>query len=581
MSAIKPVQRFWDILREDKRDLIVLIVYTVLSGLLSLVIPLTAQALVNTIAAGVFLQPLAVLTLILFVVLIFVGALRASQFFLVEILQRRIFAKVSLNLSERVPLIQHRAWLTEYMPEVMNRFFDVVNAQKTMAKILLEAPAALLQISIGLLLMAVYSPVLLAFDLFIIFFIIFVAFVLGKNGVNTSIQESEEKYRVAGWLEELARCQISFKVDGVPGYLYQRTDNHVVAYLNARRGHFQILFRQAIANHLFQALATAGILGIGGWLVIERQLTLGQLVASELVILILLTALEKLVALFQDWYDLLTSLTKIGHITDLPIERTDGIRLETAPNGIAVHCQAVNFSYKPPTPVLSNLSLTVQPGEVVSLVGPSGAGKSTLAAMLCGFLEPDQGLIELNGIDVRTLQLQSLRQSVSLVSDTNEIFEGTIAENIGLGRKNVSAQDIRWALEISQLTEKIQTLPEGMQTPLLSSGVNLSRGQKQKLMIARGIVSRPKLLILDEAFTGIDERKKLRILDALLSPDNQWTVIDISHDSDVVMRSHRMMVLSDGRIQETGPPKALIRNQDSLFASFFPELASRFGRRLK
>ena len=579
-SLLTPYQRLILLLKDDKRDLITLLIYTVLSGSLSLVIPLTAKSLVNTIAAGVFLQPLAVLTLILFVVLLFVGAFRLCQFYLVEFIQQRVFAKVALELSDKTASINHKAWRDQYLPEVLNRFFDVVKIQKTLSKLLLDAPAALLQITVGLILMAIYSPVLLGFNLVIIAFIIFVTFVLGRHGVKTSIQESSEKYRVASWLEEIAKCHTSFKMDGAPEFFYNRTDNRVIDYLSSRKKHFKILFRQTVATYFFQAIATAGIFGIGGWLVIERQLTLGQLVASELVILILLAALEKLVILFQDWYDLLTGLHKIGQITDLPGERKGGIPIPYNPKGVSINCYGVSFEYEPNREILSNLTFSINPGELVSIVGPSGAGKTTLAAILTGLLDPKEGLIELNGIDLKTIDLDTLRESVALVSDNNETFEGTIEENIKVGRHYLSQQDIRKAIEMAELQTKIRELPDGMETKLLSHGFRLSRGQRQKLLIARGIVNTPKLLILDEAFTGIDERKKIKILDNLLDPQNQWTVIDISHDADVVMRSTKMIVLNNNKIIETGDPKTLINDEDSAFASLFPGLASRFKRSL-
>lgn len=574
-----PFQRFLRLIREDRKDLIILILYTVLAGMLTLAVPLAAQALVNTIAAGVFLQPLVVLTILLFIGMLFAGVLKALQFYIVEVLQQRIFARVALRLADRVPFIQHQALMSDYPPELINRFFDVIKVQKTLSKLLLDGPSAVLQITIGLILMAIYSPILLGFDLFVLVFIAFIAFILGQNGVNTSVAESVQKYRVAGWLEELARCQVSFKIDGASKFLFNRVDEQVVDYLRARQTHFRILFRQVIANYFFQAIASAGILGIGGWLVINQQLTLGQLVASELVLLILLAAMDKLVTMFQDWYDLLTAIEKIGHVTDLPLERTQGKALPVHPKGASILCQDVSFGYRSEKPVLQGMSLSIEPGEVVSLVGVSGAGKSTLASMLCGLLEPRTGLVEINGVDVREVQLQSLREAVALASDSDGIFDGTLEENIIVGRSDVTQKDIRWALSVTQLTGEVAGLPDGMQTRLLSAGRNLSKGQMQRLMIARAIVNHPNLLILDEAFTGIDERTKILILEALLVPENNWTVIDISYDAEMVVRSDRVLVLAEGRIVESASPLELARQKGSHFETLFPDLAAITARR--
>ncbi len=575
---LQPLDRFWALAKIDVRDLSILLSYTLVTGMLSLAVPLAAQAVVNTIAAGIFLQPLIVMTVLLFTGLLFVAILRMYKLKLVETLQQRIFARVVMQLGDRIPKIHSQALSKEYMPELVNRYFDVMTIQKAWGKLLLDVPASLLQVAIGLILMAFYSPWLLAFDFSIISFILFCAMVLGVGGIKTSIHESIEKYRVAEWLEDLGRCHISFKTHGFPNFILERSDQLVENYLNARRSHFAVLFRQSFSTYLFQALASAGILAIGGWLVINRQLTLGQLVAAELVVLNVLSALEKLIRNCDTYYDLLTGLDKVGHLTDLPLERKTGTGMSNTTDGATVVLTDVCFSYNSTTPVLQNLNLTIQAGERASLVGASGAGKTTLAHILCGLLEPDSGAIEFAGTDVRDVSLTAMRRSIGFVGDSNEIFEGTIEENVRMGRAFVSQKDVRWALGLAQLTEDIARLPEGMKTPLIASGKNLSRGQVQRLLIARAVAHRPSLLILDEAFTGIDERTKLAIIDQLLDSENPWTLIDISHDAEVVKRSDQVYVLSANQVAEFGSPALLSWRSDGEFSKLFPELASDVRR---
>lgn len=574
----QPLERFWALAKIDSKDLYILWSYTLVAGMLSLAVPLAAQAVVNTIAAGIFLQPLIVMTVLLFSGLLLVAILRMFKLRLVEILQQRIFARVVMQLGDRIPKIQARALATEYMPELINRFFDVMTIQKSWGKLLLDVPASLLQVVIGLILMAFYSPWLLAFDFAIIAFIVVCSMVLGAGGIKTSIRESHEKYRVAEWLEDLGRCHISFKTHGFPNFILQRSDQLVIHYLDARKSHFAVLFRQSFSTYLFQATASAGILAIGGWLVINRQLTLGQLVAAELVVLNVLSAMEKLIRNCDTYYDLLTGLDKVGHLTDLPLERKNGTEIVDTTGGASLVMQDVCYSYDSDTRVLQNVNLTVQTGERASLVGASGAGKTTLAHILCGLLEPDHGAIELSGMDMRDASLTSIRRCIGFVGDANEIFEGTIEENVRMGRAFVNHRDVRWAIDVSQLAEEVARLPDGMQTRLVASGKNLSRGQVQRLLIARAIAHRPALLILDEAFTGIDERTKIAIVDKLLDVENQWTLIDISHDAEVVKRSDQVYVLADGHIAEFGSPSTLSWRSDSEFSRLFPELASDVRR---
>ncbi len=571
---LTPMRRLWLLLLADKQDLIVLIVYTLITGLVSLAVPLASQALVNTIAAGIFLQPLIVLSLLVLAGLLFASVLRMMKLCLVENLQQRIFARITLLLSERIPSIKASALNNEYMPELINRFFDVITVQKSWGKLLLEGPSALLQVLIGLVLMAFYSPFLLAFDVFILLFIFFAVSVLGIGGLKTSIHESVLKYRVAEWLEDMGRCQTSLKTNGFIQYLVRRSDGLVLNYLQARRAHFAVLFRQAFGTYFFQAIASAGILAIGGWLVINRELTLGQLVAAELVMLNVLSALEKLIRNCDTFYDLLTGLDKIGHVSDLPIERQGGTELSYSERGLSIKCMKLRFSYTR-SEILSGLDLLIESGQKASLVGASGAGKTTLASLICGLQEASHGTVEVGGHDVRDLDLHSLRKQVGFVGDVNEILEGTIEDNVGLGRPSVSHQDIRWALDTAQFSTDLIDLPDGINTMLVSGGRNLSRGQVQRLLIARAIAERPSLLILDEAFTGIDEKTKLKIIHQLFSPEIGWTVLDISHDAEVVMRSDKVYVLSAGAITESGTPQDLAWRKESEFSVLFPDLATQ------
>lgn len=572
-----PTVRLLRLMSLEKKDLTALCLYVAISGLLSLAVPLAVQALVNTIAAGVFMQPLVVLTVLVFVCLLLAGGMRLLKLTLLERMQKRIFARVALKLADHLPRAQHSTFLTTYGPQLANRFFDVLTIQKTISKILLDAPTAALTIVIGLLLMAFYSSYLLAFDVFIILFLIAGTYLLGWGGLRTSIKESYQKYHVAEWLEEIARCQTSFKTYGMLPFAVERTDSLVMNYINERRKHFRVIFRQAAAHHIFRALASAGVLAIGGWLVINRQLTLGQLVAANLIVVMVLAAIEKIFGLLESFYDLLTALDKVGHVTDLPVDEHHGKKpLLRGEAGASVVSKDLRFAYADGAEVLSDLDLTVKSNERVSIVGKSGAGKSTLAAILCGLLEPRHGIVTINRMDVRDISFESLHNTVALVSSTNEVFEGTIEENVLVGRNDVSHESLMWAMGVVQLTDFLASFPNGIKTEILSEGRNLSRGQIQRLLIARAIVGRPSLLILDEAFTGIDEQDKLEILNELFGEKYPWTIINISHDPEVVMRSSVIHVLEAGRLVETVQPQKLAENAYPAFTNLFPLLTAVF-----
>lgn len=564
-------QRLCALLSDEREDFLLLIAYTLVIGLLSLVVPLTAQALVNTIAAGILIQPLVILTLLLLGGLLFVGVLRTLQLVLVELLQRRIFSRIALKLAYHLPRILLLRQQGVYAPELVNRFFDTLTIQKASAKLFLDVPTAVFQILIGLALMGIYSPMFLVFDLLFIGAVLLM-FALGRNGVTTSYEESTQKYNVAGWLEDIARCQLTLKMNGLPKIIQERTDELVVDYLHKRQKHFDILMRQSVWNFIIQAVATAGILALGGWLVIQRQLSLGQLVAAELVMVSILGALDKISQEIYLFYDLLTGLSKVGVITDLSIERHDGLMLPEYKGGAKIQCNQLTFAYPGRPEVLKGINLSIESGQRISLVGRNGEGKTTLAYLLSGLYEPTRGIVSMNDHDLRSLNLTDLRQNIALITESSAIFEGTIEENILLSRSNVTASQLQWALKIALLEDELARFPLGIKTPLVSEGLNISLGQRQRIILARAILEKPQLLILDEAFTGIDQYSKLQIMNNLFSPDNGWTILDISHDMHVVLRCEYVYVLAEGQIREHGSIFSLARKPDSALYELFPEL---------
>jgi ABC-type bacteriocin/lantibiotic exporter with double-glycine peptidase domain len=567
-----PYYRLWRMIVEDKQDLFLILIYSSLGGVMSLAVPLSTQMVVNTIAAGFFLQPITVIAGLVLGGLLFAAILRLLTIWLVELVRQRVFNRIALRIAYRVPRIQHSRLSKEYLPDLVNRFFDVITVQGNFANLLLDVPAATLQIVIGLTLMALYSPILLAFVLIVIAFVFCEVFLLGFGGYQTRSNETSKRYLVAEWLEELGRCETSIKLNKFPRHILEQTDNLVVEYTGARRKHFGVLFRQASGLAFFQAFAAAGVLGIGGWLVIERQLALGQLVAAQLLVTQMLPALERLIRHLQTLYELLSALGKIGYVEDLPLERIDGSDCAVTAGGATINIQGLHVDYGQRTNVINGMNLKLQPGERISLMGPNASGKSTLAFVLSGLIEPNSGIVQINGMDVRDINYESLRSIVSLVTDANEIFEGTIETNVTFGRSEISHADMQWALRLVDFDEELVAMRDGLKTQLLSGGRNLSRGQAQKLLIARAIAQKPQLLILDEAFTGIEERSKMQILDRLFAQEMPWTIIDISQDADTIFHASRMVFLREGKVVESGSLRELLAKKDSQLEHLFPKL---------
>jgi len=265
-------------------------------------------------------------------------------------------------------------------------------------------------------------------------------------------------------------------------------------------------------------------------------------------VLYLASALQKLVAQLEHVYDLLTALHKLGIITEMPLEREAARGTPVLPAGpAALRLQDVVFSYEGRRPVLDGVSATIVPGERVSLIG---RGKSSLVALVTRLHEPASGLIELDGVDVRTLDPEALRVQVGVVEGRrDQIFEGTLEENVTMGRPLPHA-DVRWAIATAQLSDEIARLPEGLQTPLPATGANLSESVCTRILCARAIVGRPRLLIVDDALAGLPPDLHRRLLDALWREPG-WTLIDLSQDPRLGQRSSRTLELRDGRLAES------------------------------
>lgn len=527
---VSPFQRLVEILRPEAADIFVVGVFSLVVGILSLATPITVEALVNTVAFGRYLQPLFILTLMLFTFLAFAALLKGWQTYIAEMIQRRIFVRVVASLAERLPRVKREVFAGSHGPELLNRFFEVITVQKSAAYLVLDGMAIVITAFIGMLVLAFYHPFLLGFDLVLVAAVVFAVFALGRGAVGSSIEESYKKYAVASWLQQLAFYPTTFKVAGGLPQSLDKADELAVSYLEARRLHFRVLFRQVAFTLALQAIAAACLLGIGGFLVINGQLTLGQLVASELIVAVVVGSFAKLGKHMESYYDLLAACDKLGHLLDLPTERTEGIAPPRAPSGAKVQFHRVQLALggHRRTP---DITLQIESGERVAFTGPAGSGKSSLLELLYALRDPAQGYVEYDSLDLRSVSPPRLREQVVLVNAV-EILEGTIAENVHLHREHVGHQQVRDALEAVDLWEEIMSLEEGLETRLPVGGGVLSNSQAIRLMLARAIAGRPRLVLVDSILDQLSEPQLRCAFDALSPKDRSSTVILVtSRDS--------------------------------------------------
>jgi putative ABC transport system ATP-binding protein len=553
-----PGESLRQLIQDEQQSVWVVVVYAIMVGLLALAVPIAVQSLVNTVAFGALVQPVVVLTLLVLAGLSFEGALLALQARVVESVQERIFVRTAADVAYRLPRARQGTFDSRDAPELVNRFFDVVIVQKAGASLLLEGLTVVLQMAIGLLLLAFYHPALLAFDICLIVALLFVLVGLGRGGTATSVQESQAKYAVAAWLEELARHPVAFKSAGGAELALGRVDALCRQYLARRRDHFSVLFRQIVGALAIYALASSALLGLGGYLVLSRQLTLGQLVAAELVVGAVVAGVAKFGKHLENYYDLVAALGKLAQLGELPLERETGHSPARTGRPAELELRDLAVGYTARLPVARDLSIVIQPGERLALMGDNGAGATALLDAMFALRPAAHGVLLLDQVPLQEIAVGALRAEVALVRDA-EIFEGTIAENVSLGRASVDIDAVRKALALVGLSHEIARLPGGLESVLASGGAPLSRGQAARLALARALAGRPRLLLVDGVLDRLDARSRALASAAIFDERAPWTLVVATRREDVRALCNRCLVLDGDATEE-----ALRRGSGSL-----------------
>jgi ABC-type bacteriocin/lantibiotic exporter with double-glycine peptidase domain len=544
-----PLQRFINLLKLDKRDISQIFFYAIFAGLVSLSLPLGIQAIINLIQSGRVSTSWIVLVFVVVVGVALVGLLSLMQLRITENLQQKIFVRSSFEFSYRLPKIKFEELYNQYPPEIANRFFDTLTIQKGTSKLLVDFSSALLQIIFGILLLSFYHSFFIFFGILLLILLYSIFKFSYNSGLNTSLKESKYKYKVVGWLQELARNNFSFRKRDNFEFALSKNNELVNGYLEYREKHFSVIKRQFIQLIIFKVIITLSLLLIGGFLVLNEQMNIGQFVAAEIIILLVINSVEKIIVGLETFYDVLTSVEKIGLITDLKTEETTINELNYCFTNISLETENVKFKFPDSNDnVIQNINLKIEPSEKIVLQGENGSGKSTLIRLLSGLIEPTSGSFYINDDTYRKIDLNQYRSHIGTIIQGETPFEGTIRENITFNNPHISHEDIKWAIESVKLGSFIKSLPNGLDTKIITDGKQMSSSNAQKILLARSIINKPKILFYEDPLDKMDEKTATEIIDFIMNEKNNWTVIVSSKNDYWKQKSTRILTLNSGTI---------------------------------
>lgn len=526
-----PWQRFIGLLQIDKKDIKQIFFYAVFAGLVALSLPLGIQAIINLIQGAQISTSWIVLVLLVTLGVAFQGGLQYMQIRILENIQQKIFTRSSFEFAYRFPKIKISELRDYYPPELANRFFDTLTVQKGLSKILIDFPAAVLQIVFGITLLSFYHPFFIIYGLLLILLIFFVFRYTARKGLQTSLEESKNKYKVAHWIQEIARALISFKLSGSTQLAMKRNDALTTEYLKARENHFKILILQFMQMIGFKILVTAGLLIIGGLLVLNQQMNIGQFVAAEIIILLVIGSVEKLIVGLETFYDVLTSLEKIGQVVDRDLELQEGVDPFLSKQPLKVELEGVKYQTPNGKVILENINLCVNEGDRILLDGASGSGKTTLLKLLSGLIDPTAGTIYANDSSLKGVAPNKYRNIVGQLLPEQQPFEGTILANITFGDESISLDRLNDVLKNLGLLPFIKQQANGLQAMLYPEGQQIPFTIAKRILLARAIVHEPKLLLLKDPLEHFESEEAQQIINYLMSDEQPWALIVSSRNN--------------------------------------------------
>jgi putative ABC transport system ATP-binding protein len=529
--------------RLEHRVLALIISYSLAIGLFSLIVPLTVQELTNTFAFSI--QPVTIVTLagVLLVGLLLVGAFRTMQYYAVEVLERRLFARVAIGMAQQIPQLKFLG----FRPRYANHFMETVFMQRALSLLLVDLINVVVGGAVGMTILVFYHPYFLLYNA-VLFAGFNVVFLMSYGGLKATINMSHAKYDTLHWIQEISYNLLHFKATDSQAVLMSRTDDLVGKYIETRQTRFGILVRQYLGSVVWQAIAHGGLIATAAWLLSVGQLTLGQLVAAEVVVGGLLASFDGVVKRMGHIFYFMNGLAELDTFFSLPKEQRSvelSVPLpDPAIHGIRVTCKDLAVCHQDMPATFEHFNLEVTPGEKIGIYASTTAAKTSLARILAGLESPTNGVIRYNGVDLRHIELDTINRFRGFMIDSQlTLFEGTIEDNIVLGRSYIPYSDIRWALRFVEMEDDVDALPQGLKTEVRGPGKIFAPTHIMRILLARAILSRPQILIFDGIMHNLQPVLRETLLRRLCSKDEPWSVVFVSNDPNLTPHVDRRLIL--------------------------------------
>lgn len=538
-------ERLFKMLAQDKRDVYYIIFFALLNGLVGLSLPLGIQAIITQVMGGQVTNAWWLLVIAVLVAILFSGALQLMQMSISELLQQRIFARAAMDFSLRIPRLSAETLNGKHPPELVNRFFDTMTVQKGLPYILVEFMTSALQIFFGLLLLSLYHPLFILAGVLIIALAVLVLRLTWKRGMATSLEESNYKYKVAFWLEEMARAFTSFKMKNNSDWPLNETDKLVNKYIDSRRDHFRIIYLQFGQMVGFRFLLTAALLILGGVLVINQTMNIGQFVAVEIVFLVIINSAEKIIRTAETVFDVLTALEKIGAVTDLPLD------VEEGSNPLDTKMGPWKIRYEKAEQILE-----VKEGQKVVFSGYSASGRTEFLWGIAGLKPEFSEHLTLNDMPYGQYNRALLTQGIGENFSQEDIVAGTWKDNLCFGR-DIPENEIVQVCDQLQLLDYLQSTSKGLHTEINPGGTNLPVSIRRRIILGRALLGNPNLLLLEDYFGQLERSLRAKIVDAIFNHKENRTVIINTNKWDFAMKADHIVIFRNNVIIWQGSPSDL------------------------